>query len=260
MKTIKPFSKPFRNTIQKTLAFLLLFTAACHFGFSQSKTQDVVYLNNGSMIRGQLIERIVDSHVKIETIDGSIWVFKMEEVKEIASIATEQVIKDFEMDTKGFYNISDIGILTGRTTNYSVTSVSAQTVNGYRFNEHFAAGIGVGIESFDVALAPLFVEGRYHLLKGKFSPFVALQAGYAVPLENYRDDTYGWTNQGGITANANIGIRNYFTENVAIVISAGFRHQRSTSKGRDWWFAEGDILKTHNYYNRIVLRMGILFN
>jgi len=212
------------------------------------------------MIRGQLIEKMVDSHVKIETSDGSIWVFKMEEVKEITSIVTDQAKKEFEIDSKGFYNITDLGLLTGRTTNYSVTSISAQTVSGYRFNEHFTAGIGVGIESFDVALAPLFAEGRYFLFKGKFSPFVALQAGYALPLENYRDDTFGWSNKGGITANANIGIRNYFTKNVAIVISAGFRHQQSTSMGRDWWFAEGDILETHNYYNRIVLRMGILFN
>lgn len=254
MKTIKSF--------QKTLAFLLLFTAACNFGFSQNKKQDVVYLHNGSMIRGQLIERIEGSHVKIETTDGSIWVFKMEEVKEIASIATNQTKKEFEISTKGFYNITDLGLLTGRTTNYSVISVSAQTVSGYRFSKRLAAGIGVGIESFDIPLAPLFAEGRYYLSKGTFSPFVALQAGYALPLENYRDDTFGWRNKGGITANANIGIRNYFTENIALVISVGFRHQQSTSKYtfNNWWDNENTTTVTRNYYNRVVFRMGILFN
>lgn len=46
--------------------------------------QDVVYLKNGSIVRGQIVELVPDGTVKIETADGSVFVFRMEEVERIA--------------------------------------------------------------------------------------------------------------------------------------------------------------------------------
>lgn len=43
----------------------------------------VIYLKNGSVVRGQISELVPDSLVKIETSDGSIFVFKMSEVEKI---------------------------------------------------------------------------------------------------------------------------------------------------------------------------------
>ncbi len=239
----------------------LLAMMICCLAFGQGQRQDVVYLENGSMVRGMLVEKITGSHVKLETADGSMWVFQMDEVKEITTMAAYRPPKrQLEIAEKGFYAITDFGMLTGRTSNRSVTSVSFQMVAGYQLNPKLSAGLGVGLESFDTPLAPLFAEGRYYLLKGKLSPFVTLQAGYAVPLSNYRDENDKWVNKGGLTANANIGLRNYLTSNLALVISAGFRHQQSTTTQYNWWFAEGDKVETHHYYNRIVLRLGVLFN
>ena len=42
--------------------------------------QDVVYLKNGSVIRGVIIEQVPNVQVKIRTGDGSIFVYKMEEI------------------------------------------------------------------------------------------------------------------------------------------------------------------------------------
>lgn len=44
---------------------------------------DVVYLKNGSMIRGMIIEMVFDDYVKIKMKDGSIYVYKMSEVDKI---------------------------------------------------------------------------------------------------------------------------------------------------------------------------------
>jgi hypothetical protein len=51
---------------------------------------DVVYLKNGSIIRGMLIEQIPDVSVKIQTKDGSIFVYKMEEVEKITKELQQQ--------------------------------------------------------------------------------------------------------------------------------------------------------------------------
>jgi hypothetical protein len=44
---------------------------------------DVVYLKNGSIIRGFITEQIPNIQLKIETRDGSLFVFKIEEIEKI---------------------------------------------------------------------------------------------------------------------------------------------------------------------------------
>lgn len=45
--------------------------------------KDVVYLKNGSVVKGIIIEQIPNESLKIETGDGSIFVYKMNEVEKI---------------------------------------------------------------------------------------------------------------------------------------------------------------------------------
>lgn len=44
---------------------------------------DVVYLKNGSVVRGTIVEQVPNESIKLETADGSIFVFKMSEVERI---------------------------------------------------------------------------------------------------------------------------------------------------------------------------------
>ena len=52
------------------LAFVVLVTT---LSFAQSQTVDILYLKNGSIIRGQVIQ-LDTENVKIKTADGSIFV------------------------------------------------------------------------------------------------------------------------------------------------------------------------------------------
>jgi len=47
---------------------------------AQEKMEDVVYLKNGSIIRGEIIEQIIGKSIKIQTKDGSSFVYKMSEI------------------------------------------------------------------------------------------------------------------------------------------------------------------------------------
>lgn len=249
-----------RGSYFNRVALIVLCMSLSAAVWAQKDKQDAVYLHNGSMVRGEVIENITDSHVKIQTVDGSVWVFQIDEVKEITSVDRYKAQRKIEPSKSGFYSLTDIGAIAGRSTYGSGVAASLQTVAGYRFNERWSVGAGAGLENYQIGLAPIFAEGRCYLLKRNFSPFLALQGGYAFPINNYKNHLGEWTHKGGITANASVGIRNYLSNNVALVISTGFRHQQSATTTTYWWFNEGDSATTKYIYNRVVFRIGILFH
>lgn len=62
------------------LAFVILINS---WAYAQSVLQDVVYLKNGSVVRGIIIEQVPNRSIKIETNDKSIFVFQIEEIEKI---------------------------------------------------------------------------------------------------------------------------------------------------------------------------------
>jgi hypothetical protein len=65
------------------LTIVLLSTFCVIVAAAQTDMQDVLYLKNGSIIRGMIVQFIPDSTVKIQTADGSIFVFPSLEIKKI---------------------------------------------------------------------------------------------------------------------------------------------------------------------------------
>lgn len=66
--------------------------------FSQEQMQDVVYLKNGSIIRGIIIEQVPNKSLKIRTKDGNVFVYSINEVERITKEADP---------TSGTYLIED---------------------------------------------------------------------------------------------------------------------------------------------------------
>jgi len=66
------------------VAALVLFTAVAVVApANAADTVDVVYLKNGSIIRGSIIEQIPGRSLKIETADGSVFVYQIDQVAKI---------------------------------------------------------------------------------------------------------------------------------------------------------------------------------
>ena len=51
---------------------------------SAQSLQEVVYLKNGSVIRGTIIEQVPNESLKIQTSDGSVFAYKMADVEKIS--------------------------------------------------------------------------------------------------------------------------------------------------------------------------------
>jgi hypothetical protein len=67
------------QTVILFISILFLF----NFTFSQSQSMDVVYLKNGSIIRGEIIEQIPDKSIKLQTADGNIFVYNFSDIEKI---------------------------------------------------------------------------------------------------------------------------------------------------------------------------------
>jgi hypothetical protein len=60
------------------LLYIFFFCSNCLF--AQTQSRDIVEMKNGSVIKGSMLELVMDGSIKIETADGSLFIFKAEEV------------------------------------------------------------------------------------------------------------------------------------------------------------------------------------
>ncbi|MFK8037510.1 MAG: hypothetical protein AB8B74_04420 [Crocinitomicaceae bacterium] len=202
---------------------------------------DVVVLKNGSELRGVIIEK-TDVSVKLRSKDGSIWVFKNEEI---------ETIKPFRpvVAESGYYGIISLGVLGG-----SAVSANMTFVNGYRISKHWSAGLGLGVENFyDRAYMPVFLEGRYDLLKKSSTPFAQLGFGYDFPFD--MDDR----NRGGFFGQGLLGFKHELGQHFGIVTGLGFRFGQLEVDNWNWWGDISNPQKTIYQINRFDLRFGFIF-
>ena len=124
----------------KKLLLSLFIVLAGGSAYAQ-RTQDVVHLHNGSIIRGEVIEHVPGADVKVRTADGSVFVYKSSEIEKIEK-------ENVKADPKaGGHRGLDFTIDAGwhLATKGEGNTVSAEIGLGKRFNKNFYWGIGSGV-------------------------------------------------------------------------------------------------------------------
>lgn len=132
--------------------------------------------------------------VKIQTADGSVFVYKMDEIEKktkeapiaqqtsvgTSSYGQNVIEKKSNALSSGYRAFINLGGGVG-VGDYGLEKLDFSTVHGYQINPNWFAGIGFGwqIMDFDFLHCPLFAEGRYDIMEGNFSPFVGLRLGVA---------------------------------------------------------------------------------
>ncbi len=96
-------SKQGKTTIILRLILIMCLTASVAVSqvFAQ-QMEDVVYLKNGGVVRGTIVEQIPGESLKIQTRDGNVLVFTMDEIdklsKDIPKVPKEPVMGVFGVD------------------------------------------------------------------------------------------------------------------------------------------------------------------
>jgi len=76
--------KQYTQVLTLGVVWVLVSLCIVPDGSAQQGMQDVVYLKDGSVIRGAVVEQIPGISIKIQTRDGNLFVFKMEDIDRIA--------------------------------------------------------------------------------------------------------------------------------------------------------------------------------
>ncbi|MGH1336469.1 MAG: hypothetical protein ACRBFS_10105 [Aureispira sp.] len=274
----------------KWFSTLIIFAISCFLSaaaWAQTTLEDVVYLKNGSILRGQVLEYDPSANIKIQIKGGSILVYassdvlKMEketvvapEEKNPATItpletvdtpAEEEEIELWEQDIpeKGIYGTASIGnIFPTINTFVPLPGFTVDGSVGYRIHHLLAVGAGAGVMlDFTQSFIYGFGTIRGDILNKSFSPYYEVNVGYGAPLSEASLGRVGdvqeiTTMRGGLYLRPSIGMRFASRNNIHTFVDIGVHIQSVYYEGRTW----NNFSYTENYtYMRPSIRIGMIF-
>lgn len=171
--------------MRKLLLLCVLLIGACLHCMAQNYTE-VVYLKNGSIIRGIIIEQVPNSSLKIQTADGSIFAYSMDEVvkitKEVGASRNKYERFGEKKSLKGYKGFVETGYIFD-LSDCNANRFELSTTHGYQFNNYLFVGGGAGINFYtdaDLYSVPLFASFRANFMNKKITPFADIKSGYTV--------------------------------------------------------------------------------
>jgi hypothetical protein len=273
--------------MNKLLLPALLFCLVT--AFAQSNTGEVLYLKNGSVIRGKVIAPdpiklgpVDAQQIKIELLGGSVFVFQR---SEIDSIKRENTLKNQLKEIKhnyfrrerGYRNMTEFGIIYGTNLkkeandpyyNYYSNQptddlgFSLHTVNGYQVWPYLFAGLGIGIDrfvSYKQTFSPFYLRVASEFLKTRVTPYVFCDVGYAVMWKKKNDDYVSYKNKGGLYVECGGGLRIYTQSRASVILSAAYKRNQSET---EWWYTQydaGTLYDVKRTYQRLTVNVGVTF-
>ena len=253
------------------IVFLLIALLVSQLLLAQRGKRDVVYLKNGSIVRGTIVLQDPGKLIKLKTADNSLWVFSNDQIDSIT-----RPIRVHAPHKTGYFNLTELGVLAGNYANATKAPLSLLNISSWYFEKGFSTGLGVGIEFSNETYLPVVADFRYYFRDEHPLPFLTLQAGYAFALggsyaETLRavDDIRVYSNyyigpypnystaaiaaRGGFLINPAIGLQTRLNDNLALTFSAGYRWMRHH------YSRSVDDYKLDIDFNRMSLKIGLLF-
>ncbi|MFT4525304.1 MAG: hypothetical protein ACI9FU_000499 [Granulosicoccus sp.] len=274
--------------MKKFLSLLLIGLCISGLSFAQQGMEDVVYLKDGSIYRGMILEMVPNKSLKVQTKDGNVFVVKMNTVEKVVkeepftnkpNMATKidppkkekapRVAKPpFEPRLKGYFFQGQVML--------EAIQGGIHIINGYKFGRFGYLGIGVGFDNViaspvkDIDLSgfgfpnndedgfrgvylPLFLFHQGDILKTRVTPFYAVEAGYAFALNmngpfSNSDELY---REGGIMGGAGIGVRFNSRSKRAqfsLLLNVNVKNVRYQRE----YYAYDEFYTTYSYRNEII--------
>jgi hypothetical protein len=200
--------------MKKILLFFAFLMFVCA-GYAQNY-QEVVYLKNGSVIRGTVIEQAPGAYIKVQTSDGSVFAYNYSDVEKIVKDGTVAKSKSYNRSNSGlrlgYKGFVDFGYSVG-VGDYGADRIEFSTTHGVQINKYIFAGAGVGVNYFydsESVGIPIYAAARYTVLDKRITPFVEAKVGYAVG------------DVDGVYASPSIGCRFRMGNKSAFNVSVGY--------------------------------------
>lgn len=212
----------------------MLFCLSSHQVFAQESTKDIVYLNDGTILHGCILEFNPKSKIKVEIEGGNIVTYKSSRILKIekakSTVITEKTKKKRELQIdkeKGWYhsfaggNVFSIYISSLRSDEMLENSkLLVEYTFGYQFNQYFSVGANIGWTGGlnQVSFTQVCANFRGYFLKTPTKLFYDLNVGYGMSVNELigSSDMFG-----GLHLHPAIGVRFPSTRKGNFIISLG---------------------------------------
>jgi len=225
------------------------------------EASDVIFLKDGSVYRGSLIEYKAEEEAIIKLLDDRTITIPYSEIYSM-KVEDEKVIKkQFELKDKGFFNHTFGGLQWGRNEfNDFQTFVMLHSVNGWRIDQHHP-GLGLGIENHAGNwYLPIYADYSYHILDNHTNPIIGVNGGYMMPIGDTEGERYGYS--GGYFLGGKIGLIAHSSKKVAFILYLSYRYIRLSGAEYTQFngFDDFNSVEGEAELHRIGLSMGVAFN
>ncbi|MBR5042524.1 MAG: hypothetical protein IKX67_04730 [Bacteroidales bacterium] len=127
----------------KRIVLIICALIVCSAAAIAQQYRDVVYLKNGSIIKGDVIEQVTGGNIKIKTADGSLFVYP-----------SSEVVKIVKEEVKGNVNTSSNS--SSRSSGGKAAS-AVENLEQFR-GGRFMPGLGIGVALGDYSYAAGIIE------------------------------------------------------------------------------------------------------
>lgn len=228
------------------------------FTLCAQKSKDALYLKNGSIIYGKLIEVNGDQY-KIQTADGSTFIYPSAEVERFSKVSP---LFDGRK-VAGFGPALEAGFLIGAQHTQYQAPFSFNVLAGFTVNTKNITSIGSGVEFFGRPYTPVFIEYKRIINDTKISPFLFARGGVIIPFggeEHTQTIINPYDNgpkdyKGGASITIGTGI-SWSKEDYETYLSFGYRYAHTSYVQQE--YSRGEV--TYNYsLNRLEIKFGYKF-
>lgn len=211
---------------------LLLFFFVCISIFAvsaQGNIIETVYLKNGSIVKGMIVEIVPNVSCTVKTADGSIFVCNMADIVKITREIPAETssaasggtgLKQKPMD-KGYEGVVELGY-GAKTGKYGLDIVKLNIINGYRINQKFFVGAGTGLRILpesETTMIPVFADFRASFMPKPVTPYASFSAGMSF------NTAYGFKDAGWMF-HPEVGVQFNKTKEMLFHISVGYDVQQ----------------------------------
>lgn len=234
--------------------FIQLFLFSIPMFSQENIKMDEVYLNDGSFIRGEIIEKVENQYVRIKISGGNIVQFSMSEIKKIKTQKKgyHYFPNGNKVKTNGIYFSILGGMIIGKNDYENFYGKSFNFSIGHNFNKHLGLGAGIGFDDYDPEVFSLFINARYSPWRRKVTPYLSGKIGYGAPVNLFEDNNIQDYADGLLLSPA-IGFQFSSRSNSSFLIEIGYNFHRM-KRSYEWQETEDDIV-----FRRLSTIIGIQF-
>ena len=175
--------------------------------------RDVIVLKNGQKVQGTVLERSLESPVKLRNVHGQIFTYKWDEVERILIDKNKKADAPVENTKRRKIHLgftAEVGMGYGlEQKRHLVGEMNPEfslTV-GTHVSRLVYVGVGATVQRYDrteiLPITPMLLARFDYPLQGKFTPFLDLRAGYTV---NTMSDKKNYPEM-AVYAGAQLGVR-----------------------------------------------------